>query len=517
MEAVARPAGAERRIVSHNPATGEALGEVPVLGPAEVRAAVERAREAQRDWARVEVEDRGRRLMAFRDAVVARADEIAEALAREGGKTKIEALAAEVFLVADLTTYFAKRAHRILAPRPIALHLMKHRRSYVHYAPRGVVGIISPWNFPFSIPMGETVMSLLAGNAVVLKPSEVTPLIALKAKEIYDATGLPQDLFQVVTGDGSTGAALIDAGVNQIIFTGSVATGKRIAAACGERLIPCTLELGGKAPVVVCEDADLERTARALVWGAFFNSGQVCASVERAYVPERIHDRLVDKIRSYAATLRQGDPLSFDTDVGAITFTRQLEIAEAQVKDAVEKGATVLAGGERRSGPGQFFAPTILVGCRHDMAVMKQETFGPLLPIMKVKDEEEAVRLANDSHLGLVAYVFGSDRERTRRIAERIESGTVMVNDVLASYGYPETPWGGVKQSGIGRTHSEEGLRDLCEARHVNYDLLRPGKREIWWYPYSEKTFRLGKRILKGLFGKGLGEKLGALVFGKGL
>jgi succinate-semialdehyde dehydrogenase/glutarate-semialdehyde dehydrogenase len=517
MEAPARAPEERKKIVSYNPATGEPLGEVPVMNADEVRAAVERARAAQRDWAEVDVEERGRRMLAFRDAVVARADEIGDLICRENGKTRIEALSSEIFLIVDLTTYFSKRAHKILAPRPIPMHLLKHRKSYIHYSPRGVVGIIAPWNFPFSIPVGETVMSLLAGNAVVLKPSEVTPLVALKAKEIYDSTGLPKDLFQVVTGDGATGVALIGGGVQHLIFTGSVATGRKVAAACGERLIPCTLELGGKAPAVVCEDADLTRTARALTWGAFFNSGQACASVERVYLPEKIHDALVAKIREEAAALRQGSPLSHDTDVGAICFPKQLETAARHVRDAVARGAQVLTGGERKSGEGQFFAPTVLVGCTQEMDVMREETFGPLLPIMKVKDEEEAVRLANDSHLGLMAYVFGRDRERTRRIAERIESGTVMVNDVLGTYAYPETPWGGVKQSGIGRTHSDDGLRDLCESRHINYDLLRPGKRELWWYPYSEKSFRTAKRLLKGLFGKGAGEKISALLFGKGV
>lgn len=516
MEATVRTQDPRKTIVSTNPATGETLGEVPVLSAAEVREVVARAREAQRAWAEVDPQERGRRILAFRDAVVAHAEELADLISRENGKTRIEALSAEVFLIADLTTYFAKRVHRILAPRPISLHLMKHRKSYIHYAPRGVIGIISPWNFPFSIPLGEAVMAILAGSAAVVKPSEVTPLVALRAKELFDGTGLPRDLFQVVPGDGATGAALIDAGVQQILFTGSVATGRKIAAMCGERLIPCTLELGGKAPAVVCEDADLTRTARALTWGAFFNSGQVCASVERVYVPEAIHDRLVSLVVEQASRLRQGDPQSHDTDVGAICLRRQIEVAEAQVKDAVAKGATVAVGGSARSGPGQFFAPTVLTGCSQEMRVMREETFGPLLPVMKVKDVEEAVRLANDSHLGLMAYVFGSDRERTRRIAERIEAGTVMVNDVLGSYAYPETPWGGVKQSGIGRTHSDDGLRDLCEMRHVNYDLLRPGRKELWWYPYGEKTWKLGLRFLRGLFGKNLREKIAALVLGKG-
>lgn len=502
-------------IVSRNPATGEALGEVPIQSAEQVREVVARAHAAQKAWARLEPAERGRKLLAFRDLIVQNSEDIAARISRENGKTRIEALAAEVFLIADLTTYFAKRADKLLAPKPIAMHLLKHRRSYLHYAPRGVVGIIAPWNFPFSIPLSEAIMALIAGSAVVIKPSEVTPLIALHAKTLWDETGLPKDLLQVVIGEGATGRALIEADVQQIIFTGSVVTGRKVAAACGERLIPCILELGGKAPAIVCEDADLERTARALTWGAFMNSGQVCASVERVYVPEKLHDALVARVRTLTEALRQGDPSQHDTDVGAVCFAQQLVVAETQVRDAVEKGAQIVAGGARKPGEGQFFAPTVLTGCSQDMRVMREETFGPLLPIMKVRDEEEAIALANDSHLGLVAYVFGTDRARARRIAERIDAGTVMINDVLGSYAMPETPWGGVKQSGLGRTHSDDGLRDLCEVRHVHYNLLPAGERELWWYPYGEKTWGIARRMVRGLFGKNAVAKVSALVFGR--
>lgn len=485
-------------IVSRNPASGEVLGEVQVTSPDEVRAAVARARAAQREWGTLPVGERARRLRAFRDEILTRAEEIIELISKEGGKTRQEALGMEVIVVVDLADYFIKRAEKILAPRPIPLHLLKTKKSYLHYAPRGVVGIISPWNFPFSIPMGETIMALLAGNAVVVKPSEVTPLIALKAKELYDACGLPRDLFQVVPGRGPTGAALIDSGVDQIVFTGSVATGRKVAAACGERLIPCILEMGGKAPAIVCPDADLERTANALVWGAFANSGQVCASVERVYAHESVHDELVQKVVEKTRHLRQGDPLD-EVDVGAMTWDQQLQIVEDRVKSAVAAGAKVLVGGKRRDGSGMFFEPTVLVDCRQDMEVMRKEIFGPVMPIMKVRSEEEAIQLANDSHLGLCAYVFTRDRGKARRIAERVEAGNVMCNDVLFTYGAPETPWLGVKQSALGFTHSDDGLRELCQTRHVNIDRIAP-RKEIWWYPYSGKTYGLLLKAMRFLF-----------------
>ncbi len=499
MGSAATDVSAAATITSINPATGEPLGEVPMMSADEVKSAVERARAAQRDWAKLSLEARCRRVAKFADVLMSRAEEVIDVLVREAGKTRIEALGMELILVADLVRYFVKHAPEMLAPEQIPLHLMKHRASYVHFVPRGVVGIIAPWNFPFSIPMGETMMALIAGNGVVLKPSEVTPLIALKAREIYQAADLPPELFQVVTGRGPTGAALIDSGIDYCVFTGSVATGRKVAAACGERLIPCTLELGGKAPAIVCGDADLDRAAQAIVWGGFANAGQVCASVERVYAVDSIHDALVAKVVRVAKQLRQGDASApGDVDMGAMSWDQQVSHVEKLVGAAVAQGAKADTGGRRN---GMFFEPTVLTGCKQDMDVMRKEIFGPVIPIMRVGSEDEAVKLANDSHLGLLAYVFTRDRERGKRLAERIEAGTVMVNDVLNTYACPETPWGGVKQSGIGRTHSAIGLRDMCETRHVNHDRVAFG-REVWWYPYKDSTFRALLRGARLLFGK---------------
>jgi len=492
----------DAKITSINPATGTPIGEVPDQPAAEVRAAVDAARRAQTAWAQLSIEARCRRVLRFAEVLMSRADEVIDLLVQEGGKTRLEALGMEVVVVADLVRYFAKHGPAMLAPEPLPLHLMKHRASYLHFVPRGVIGIIAPWNFPFSIPLGEAMMSLIAGNGVVLKPSEITPLIALKARELYLAADLPAELFQVVTGRGATGAALIDSGIDYCVFTGSVATGKKVAAACGERLIPCTLELGGKAPAVVCADADLDRAAQAITWGGFANSGQVCASVERVYAVDKIHDALVDRIVREARSLRQGDASSGgDVDVGAMAWDQQVANVERLVQAAVAAGAKLECGGHRGAGPGLFFEPTVLTDCRQDMDIMRKEIFGPAIPIMRVADEEQAINLANDSHLGLLAYVFTRDREKGKRIAERIAAGTVMINDVLATYACPETPWGGVKQSGIGRTHSVHGLRDLCETRHVNHDRVALG-REVWWYPYKEGTFRALLRGARLLFGK---------------
>jgi len=500
-------------IRSYAPATGELLGEVPVMGASEVRAVVDRARRAQQAWGLLPVEERCERLLRFRDALVDRAEEVVETLSRETGKPRHEALLHELLVLANIITHLAQKAPKWLAPREIPLSILKHRRSYVTYAPRGVVGVISPWNYPLFLAFGDAVAAMVAGSAAVVKPSEVTPLIALKAKEIWDSTGLPEDLLGIVTGYGETGAALIDSGIQKLVFTGSVATGRRVAAACAERLVPCVLELGGKAPLIACEDADIERTARAIVFGGFSNSGQACISVERVYAHEKIHDRLVERVITLAKGLSQGDSMKDFFDVGAIIFPRQIEVVERHIRDAVAKGALVELGGKRVEGSGHFFEPTVLVGCDHRMTVMTEEIFGPIVPFMKVSSEEEAIRLANDSHLALNAYVFTRDRDKGRRIAERIEAGSVLVNDVLANGGLPEVPFGGFKQSGWGRRMGKDAVRDLAEVRHINYDRIGSMSRDPIWYPYTAKSYRWFVRGLRAMFsGGGFVQRISELL-----
>jgi acyl-CoA reductase-like NAD-dependent aldehyde dehydrogenase len=490
------------KIRSYAPATGELIGEAPNTSPDEVKQAVLRAARAQEAWSVLPVEERASRLLRYRDAIVERAEEIVDLLVRECGKPRHEALLHEVMVVADLATYYAKAAPKILAPRELSLHLMKHRRSFLHYPARGVVGVISPWNYPFQLPLRDVIMALVAGNAAVLKPSEVTPLIALKAKEVWDGAGLPEDVFQVVTGEGKTGAALIDAGIQFLVFTGGVATGKRVAAACGERLIPCVMELGGKAPLIACSDADLERTARAIVYGGFSNAGQACISVERVYAHRDIHDRLLERVVNLTLELHQGDPSKDFVDVGAIIFPHQIEVAEKHIADAVAKGAEVRAGGKRVPGPGQFFESTVLAKCDHTMTVMKEEIFGPIVPFMQVTTEEEAIRLANESHLGLNAYVFSADREHGRRLAERVQAGSVLVNDVLSNGGTADAPFGGIKQSGFGRAMGEEALREMCNVKHISVDRVA-SKGDPLWFPYTEKGYNWFKKGLRVMFGGG--------------
>ena len=355
------------------------------------------------------------------------------------------------------------------------------------------------------------VEALVAGNACVVKPSEVTPLVMLEAKKIYDSTGLPEDLFGVVVGYGKTGQALLDAGVDYCVFTGAVETGRKVAAACGERLIPCTIELGGKAPLVACEDCDVERTARAIVFGGFANSGQVCISVERVYANTRVYEALVERVTALAGKLRQGDPGRDYVDVGAIIFPKQIDVARAHVQDALQKGARLVCGGKSVPGAGQFFEPTVLADCGHSMTVMREEIFGPIVPMMRVASDDEAIALANDSRLGLNAYVFTEGRERAKRLAQRIEAGSVVVNDVLSNYAIAEAPFGGIKDSGFGRVHGVDGMRAMCTRKHVSWERFK-APAPPHWYPYTAQSFHWLQRGMRVLFGGGsLAKRIGKL------
>jgi acyl-CoA reductase-like NAD-dependent aldehyde dehydrogenase len=502
----------DERICSYAPATGNLIGEVAVTPADEVRRVVGRARKAQQAWAVLPVEERGQRLLRLRDTLAERADELVDVITLECGKPRHEALIHEVTTLLDLAGWAAAHAPAALAPETKKLHLMKHRTGEVLRVPRGVIGVISPWNFPLVIPMGTVIEALVTGNACVVKPSEWTPLVLLKAKEIYDSTGLPEDLFGVVFGFAPTGQALIEAGIDYCVFTGAVETGRKVAAACGARLIPTTMELGGKAPLVACEDCDLERTARAIVFGGFANSGQVCTSVERVYAHQSVYAPLVARVTTLTGELRQGDPSRDYVDLGAITFPAQIEIVERHIEDATRKGARIVRGGKKLPGPGQFFEATVLADCNHSMSVMREEIFGPIVPLMSVASEDEAVALANDSSLGLNAYVFTTNRATARRVSGKIQAGSVVVNDVLTNYSTTEAPFGGIKQSGYGRVHGEQALRDMCHEKYVSFDRLPSPSRDPVWFPYTPKSYAWLQRGVRLVFGAGtLAKRIGAL------
>src|SRR5918911_2700423 len=484
---------AANEIVSRDPATNEEIGRVPLRSAEEVAEAVQRARAAQKAWGQLSYSERAHAVMRARSLILDEIEEIALLISRETGKPVAEAVSMEITPTLDLMQYFARASARLLKPEKIDIgqYGLMGRSSRIVYKPLGVVGIISPWNFPWAIPLGEVVMALMAGNAVVLKPSELTPIVGLKIAEVFTRAGLPSGLMQVMTGDGSTGQALVEAGVDKIMFTGSVATGKRVAALAASRLVPVVLELGGKDPMIVMEDADLETAASAAVWGAFSNAGQACASVERLYVHKRLAPQFIQRVVAETRALRQGQGTREETDIGSMSSERQLETVEQHVEEAVERGAHVETGGQRaRALSGPFYEPTVLTNVDHSMSVMRDETFGPVLPIMTFETEDEAVRLANDSIYGLTASVWTRDAARGRRIAERLEAGTVMVNEVLYTHGVAQTPWGGMKQSGLGRTHGRLGLLELVAPQHVHVNRIARF-RDLWWFSYTSGAGRL--------------------------
>jgi acyl-CoA reductase-like NAD-dependent aldehyde dehydrogenase len=481
-----------QEIVSYDPATNEALGSVPLMRAEDVRRAAQAARQAQSSWAALSFRERGRILLKARAMVLEELEEIATLIHRESGKPVAEAISMEIVPTLDLMQFFARRTARLLRPERVGIgqYALMGRSSRIIYKPLGVIGIISPWNFPWAIPLGEVVMALMAGNAVVLKPSELTPLTGLKIGEVFRrAGGLPDGLLQVMTGDGTTGAALVEAGVDKIMFTGSVGTGKRVAEAAARRLIPVVLELGGKDPMIVFDDAGIETAAHAAVWGAFANSGQACASVERCYVQSRIAPKFIDRVVELTRALKQGADDA--PDIGSMSSERQLEIVEEHVQDALARGAKALTGGHRAAHrEGAFYEPTVLVDVNHSMQVMREETFGPVLPVMIFESEDEAIGLANDSVFGLTASVWTKNIRRGRRLARQIEAGTVMVNEVLYTHGIAQAPWGGVKESGMGRTHGRPGLLELVQPQHIHVNRMTL-LRDFWWFNYTPRAGQL--------------------------
>ncbi|PYX19955.1 MAG: aldehyde dehydrogenase [Acidobacteria bacterium] len=510
---------ATRRVASTNPATGELLRELDCASDAEVHAAVARAHSAQPAWAALSVEERIRILRKFQRLLHENKTEVATLITQEAGKPYVEALLTEVLVVLDAARFLIDNAFAFLREQPVphGSVAMKAKKGRILREPYGVIAIISPWNYPLSIPAVDALAAVITGNAVVLKPSEFTSLIALKLASLLHTAGVPKEVFQVVVGDGATGAALLNSEVDKLIFTGSVPTGKRIAQAAAARLLPVVLELGGKDPMLVLDDADLDVASSAAVWGAFVNAGQACLSVERCYVHQSLYEKFLDACVAKAQKLRVGNGMDPQTDIGPMIHGRQLRIVETQVEEARTQGARVLAGGARlpELGP-HFYAPTVLADVTHKMHIMREETFGPVLPVAPFSGDAEAIRLANDSEFGLAASIWTRDKKRGEAIARQIDAGTVMVNDVISCFGISEAPHGGFKASGIGRSHGQFGLEEMVRVKYLDTDRL-PRMKKLWWYGYGEKLTHQMEAFVDLQFAHRIGDRLRATLKSAGV
>jgi acyl-CoA reductase-like NAD-dependent aldehyde dehydrogenase len=499
-QAVSIPDG---MIAVENPATGATIGLVEQMSAAQVELLVQRARAAQPAWEARGFEERGRLMLRLRQWLVANRESVVSELMAENGKSHEDALLAEVFYVADSLGFWAKNAAKYLADEKVRPHspLMFGKRIVLRYRPLGAVGVIAPWNYPLSLGIGDALPALMAGNTVVLKPSEITPLATKLVVEGAYEVGFPRDVLTLATGDGATGAALVEL-ADMIMFTGSTRTGRKVAARCGERLIPCSLELGGKDAMIVLADADLERAANVAAEWSMRNTGQLCMSVERVYVEASVYDDFLARVTEKVAALRVGQPgRPGSIDVGAITFPPQIEVVEEHVRDALDKGARVTTGGKRRPGPGRFYEPTVLADVDHTMECMREETFGPTLPVMKVRDEEEAIALANDGPYGLGSSVFSRNIGRAERVAKRLDAGVTWINDAIVSYLVQEAPFGGARASGLGARHGAIGIRKYCQQHTVLTNRIAR-KREPTFFPNSARRTKMFDRLMVAMWGR---------------
>jgi acyl-CoA reductase-like NAD-dependent aldehyde dehydrogenase len=495
---------------SINPATGETLQYFPKTSPAQLTQIVSQAREVQAQWQKRSTKERCAQLRVLRDTILSARDTLADTVVRESGKPRVEALFADIFVALDTAEYFASYGERLLQPERVPHHSLaaKAKSGRLFYEPLGVIAIISSWNYPLAIPLSQMIPAVAAGNAVVCKTSDFTPQCGALIEKLFLDAGFPKDLVTVVQGGGEVGQALIDALPDKVMFTGSVATGRRVAEACARHLIPSVLELGGKDAMIVLADANLEIAASAAAWGSYTNCGQVCLSVERLFVEESVSEAFAVLCVEKTKRLRLGpgsDPL---TDVGPLIRPQHVQRMSALLEDAVHRGAKLLCGGHARPDLGEnFFEPTVIAGVNATMRLFQEETFGPILAMQTVRDAEEAIARANDSPFALAASVWTSDAAQGEAIAKRLRTGAVMVNDAISYFGIAEAPHGGCGASGWGRTHGKAGLLELVRIKYFDADRL-PGREKPWWYRYGADLERAVDAFLQFEFARGVGARL---------
>ncbi len=513
-EASSQRAGASPNgaLESFSPATGVSVGSVPALGPDDVQAVVDDVAEVQAFWAGLPLSDRARYMKRTAQVVIDNLEDLAELMAREQGKPVSECYTMELLPTIDALHWIAGAGPKILADEriPYPQIFWKQKRSYFSYEPLGVVGVIAPWNYPWSIPFGEVAIALMCGNGVVLKPASLTPLIGERIQWVFERAGVPQGLVRTIHGGGRVGQALVEADTAKIFFTGSVDVGRGVGIACAERMKGSVLELGGKDPAIVLSDANLDTAVAGCLWGGFANAGQTCSGIERVYVVHDVADRFVEGMVAGARRLKVGDPLDGGTEIGPMVSREQFDLVKELVDDAVASGADLRCGGptEVAGLDGPFYAPAILTGVMHDMRIMREEIFGPVVPIVTVDSEEEAITLANDSDFGLGASIWTLDRERGHRIARRVEAGMVWINDHSYSHGACQCSWGGAKDSGLGRSHSKFGFYECVNIKHLAWEPSR--LPQFWWHPYDDSLRKAMHASAQLLYGRDE-DKLGAL------
>ncbi len=496
-------------IESTNPATGELIGSIQATQPEIIPEIIKKARTGQQGWGRLPFSQRAKIVGGFGRLLYDKRSEVVELISRENGKPKVEAYTSEIIPTLDIIKYAIKNCEHVLKPRRvrIGIPLLKTKKAYVANEPYGVVGIISPWNYPLLLPLGQIVPALLLGNAVIFKPSEHTPILGDLISRLLLEAGIPADVFNIVQGDGKVGAAIISSGVNKVFFTGSTANGRRVSEIAAKHLIPVSLELGSKDAMVALEDAYVDSATSAAMWGAFMNAGQTCVSIERCFVHEKIYDRFVAVLSEKAERLSVGPGSLVGTDIGSMIHQQQFDTVKRHIDEAVAKGARIAFQGKVPTGHGHFISPTLLTDVPMESSIMTEETFGPVLPIVKFRSDEEGVALANSSRFGLGASVWTADRRRGLEIAKRLEAGAVVVNDVISYYGIGDGVVGGVKDSGYGRVHGDEGFLELVYAKYYEVERM-PRMKKLWWYKYDRDTLSFFEAATEFLYAKGISKRL---------
>lgn len=493
--------------ISMNPANGETLGKSKINTRAELEEIISKARVAQKEWAETPLKIRTKKVLQIRNFLVNNIDKLSEIISRDNGKVRVDALTTEVLPAAMAVTYYCKKAAKYLKKKkfgPGNIFLV-NKRGTLSREPYGVVGIISPWNYPFSIPFSDVIVGLLAGNSVILKTASETQIVGQALNKAVQSAGLPENIFRFINMRGSeAGNAFIELGIDKLFFTGSVPAGKTLMRKCSENLTPLSLELGGNDPMIVREDANLYRAAKGAIWGGFQNSGQSCGGVERVYVHHSVYKQFLGILNDEVAKLRIDRDIDFNVDIGCMTTKKQKDLVQAHISEALQRGAKIESTGGMPEDLNKtnFLKPVVLSNVDHEMLVMKEETFGPVITVMNYKTDEEAIKLANDSELGLTASVWGRNSRKARKVAEKLNAGAITINDHLMSHGLPAFPWGGYKESGGSRSHGEFAFHEMTQSKIIVNDILPGVQKNLWWHPYNEELYDGLKGIVEFLYAK---------------